>query len=190
MCKEMVRVRVLFLKEGDTCLQSDFDGALIEEMGRDFYAEDAEDEYWRLDTTEMADALRSRLFNPTDPGVVILKPVTLVYFDLLNLNSDWHGQGGIGESIENAGLWDTFHPHLADLVAHAQTLRDAAERNRKDYDAPGVRVQFYTLWRYWTTFHSSPNGDDWDCGHDLLGVWHPADITARPLNKPQPLQNA
>ena len=57
MCKEMIRVRVLFLKEGDTCQQSDFNGALIEEMGRDFYAEDLEDEYWKLNTTEMAEKL-------------------------------------------------------------------------------------------------------------------------------------
>lgn len=184
----MIRVRVLFLKQGDIAAQTDFDGCLTPEIEEPCCAENLEHEYWKLCPHELAEGLHHLNFAANDPGVSVLRDCILVYFDLLTLNADWMGSGGIGESVENAGLWETFQRWLPDLIAHAWVCRGKRKPvldGQKPYGPDGTRVQFLTLWRYWTTSHSSPNyGEEWDSDYDLIGTFEPGE-EPRPLHKLQ-----
>lgn len=193
MAGEMIRVRVLFLKKGDIACKSDFDGCLTPEIEEDCYSDNLEHEYWKLSPQDFVqDGLIHGLMSPNDPPVVLLRDCTLVYFDLLHMNSDWSGApGGLGHEVECTGLWDTFHRWLPDLIEHAQTtpsprtswIFDNGEK--KPYGPDGTRAQFLTLWNYWTTRHSSPDyGEDWDSDYDLAGTFEPGE-PVKPLRKLQ-----
>jgi hypothetical protein len=186
---EMVRVRVLFLEPGnkihpsflDNCLTS----VMIEDNGRrSWWPEDYEAErYFALSKLDFIDSVGSGhsdelLSSPNDPVVEMLKPLVVLYFDLLENNADWEsGAGAIGYALENVTLWDEFGDHVEDFIAYARALSDRGSAHKSDY---GTKVQFLTMWScrshqdYW---------GEWDIEEDFVGIFTHSSVKTTNIKK-------
>jgi hypothetical protein len=179
---EMVRVRVLFLEPGnkihpsllDDCLT---DCMLADDGRREWAPEDYEEEgYLTLSKMDFADSIEqshggSILTSPNDPVLEMLKPLTVLYFDLLENNADWEsGTGAIGFALENVSLWDEFGGMVEDFIAYAKLLSTCPGAHKSEY---GTKVQFLTMWSCWS---DQDHNGEWDCGEDFVGIFQHADI--------------
>jgi hypothetical protein len=173
----MVRIRVLFLEPGNLIHPSELDDGITEyciKEGRQIYGEDYADfSVYRINSAALADSLRighelstgEMLSTPNDPCVEMLVPMVVVYFDLLEINSDWHSPGGgVGWTVDSIGIFETFHEDFDTLVKHAKTLLGNKNVHRDEY---GTKVQFDVIYEYsdWTDYWG-----EWDSEHNLLGV--------------------
>jgi hypothetical protein len=172
----MIRVRVLFLEPGDLIHPSELDDGITEytiKEGRMVYGEDYADfNVYKINSAALADSICigyeeeiKVLSTPNDPCMEMLVPLTVVYFDIIEINSDWHSPGGgIGWSVESIGIWETFGDDYATLVAHAKTLLGRPTAHK---DAEGTKVQFMVMyeWGSWTDYWG-----EWDCDHRLVGL--------------------
>lgn len=200
MSQELIRVRVLYLEPGNLVHLSEFDESINEfsvKEGRAMYGEDIADmNVYKICSSELAGGLRvanygpgqmeigEMVSSPSDPVVEMLVPAWIMYFDLLALDSDWAGSGGIGWTIESIGVWDTFHEHADILLEHAKTLREKKrptwnEKTSQRETEWGEKVQFLTMWEFnsWSDYWG-----EWDCDHDLLGLV--TDFTVAKFAKP------
>lgn len=191
--REMIRVRVLFLEPGDLIHPSELDGALTEHCireKRDIYGEDYADfNVYRINSAALADSIQMGdqlhceiVSTPSDPCMEMLVPMAVVYFDLLEMNADWGGVagGGVGDSLENCGVFETFGRDFETLVKHARTLTGLKTAHKDDW---GTKVQFMTVYDYssWTDYWG-----EWDCEHELVGYFHRGDINVRPFGQERP----
>lgn len=185
MSYEMIRVRVLFLEPGNLIHPSELDDGIHEitvKEKRMVYGEDlAGYDAHKIHGPALADSIRfsheehcELISSPNDPCVEMLIPLTVVYFDLLEVNSDWHNPGGgVGWTVESIGLWETFGGDYEVLVAHAKTLFGKPTAHKDEW---GTKVQFYAMYDYssWTDYWG-----EWDCEHSLLGFFNVGDIRVR-----------
>jgi hypothetical protein len=186
---EMVRVRVLFLEPGNKIHPSLLDNCLTDRMievedCRDWCPEDYEaEDYFTISKLDFADSINvsihgGMLSSPNDPVVEMLKPLTVLYFDLLENNADWEtGNGAICCALENISLWDEFGKYAADFIAYARTLTSLKNVHKSDY---GTKVQFLTMWRCWS---DQDYFGEWDNGEYLIGVFTHASVAVTPLRE-------
>ncbi len=181
---EMVRVRVLFLEPGNLIHPSELDDGITEytkQEKRMIYGEDYADfNVYKINSAALADSIHmgSELMceivsTPNDPCVEMLVPLTVVYFDLIEINYDWHGGGCIGETVGNIGLWETFGDDYDTLVQYAKRLAQPGKAHRDEW---GTKVQFMTMYKYqsWTDYFG-----EWDCDHGLEGYFVNGDVRVR-----------
>lgn len=197
---EMVRVRVLFLEPGDLIHPSELDDGMTEyciKEGRQIYGEDYADlNVYRISPAALADSIHisseihcELVSTPNDPVVEMLVPMVVVYFDIITVNSDWHGPGGgVGWTVESIGLYETFHDDFDTLVAHAKTLLGRPNVCKDDY---GTKVQFMAMYEYsdWRDYWG-----EWDCEHSLIGWFDAGSIEVRkfsekPVEQPPPIED-
>jgi hypothetical protein len=194
----MVRVRVLFLEPGNLIHPSELDDGITEftvKEKRMIYGEDYADyNVYRINSAALAESINiihdeqiEVLSTPNDPCVEMLVPMIVVYFDIIQINSDWHGPGGgIGYTLESIGLWETFGDDFDTLVAHAKTLLGRPNAHADEY---GTKVQFMAMyeWSSWTDYWG-----EWDCEHNLVGFFNLGDIQVKKFGVdplPQPALN-
>jgi hypothetical protein len=185
---EMVRVRVLFLEPGDLIHPSELDDGISEitvKEKRMIYGEDyADHNVYKINSAALADSIRMGdelnceiISTPNDPCVEMLVPLTVVYFDLLAINSDWHCPGGgLGDAVENTGLWETFGVDYATLVHYAQRLACPGKAHRDEW---GLKVHFMAMYKYqsWTDYFG-----EWHCDHGLVGHFGTNDVRVQKFN--------
>jgi hypothetical protein len=184
MGHEMVRVRVLFLEPGNLIHPSELDDGITEytvKEKRMIYGEDYADfNVYKINSAALADSIHmgSELMceivsTPNDPCVEMLVPLAVVYFDILGINSDWTGGLGVGDALENTGVFETFGEDFDVLVKHANTLRGLKNAHKDEW---GEKVQFLAMYDYgsWTDYFG-----EWDCEHSLIGFFHPGDVRVR-----------
>jgi hypothetical protein len=108
----------------------------------------------------------------------MLVPMVVVYFDLLEVNADWAGEGGLGDTVENIGRWEAFGEWYDVLVAHARQLTGLKSAHKDEW---GTKVQFMTMWLWnsWTDYFG-----EWDCDHDLLGWFTNGMVDIRKMGTP------
>lgn len=184
----MVRVRVLFLEPGNCAYASELEAGIslpAAQSGSAMYAEDYyEAGFCKVSSGHLAESLQhgdqvmggSMASSPNDPVVEMVLPLTVVYFDILEVNADWADGGGLGYDIECVGLFEVFHEHVADFIEYARHLTSQSNAHKDEF---GQRVQFLTLWSYWTT---RDYWGEYDSGADFVGVFDRRDITTRPLS--------
>ncbi len=183
----MVRVRVLFLEPGDVAYASEIEAGIslpAAQCGKMMHAEDyQEDGFYKVSASHLGESLQhgemvlggTMASSPNDPVIEMILPLTVVYFDLLEVNADWADGGGVGYDIECVGLFDVFHEYVADFIEHARLRLDKPNVHRDEF---GTKVQFLTMWSYWS---SQDYWGEWDCGVDFVGVFDRGDIKTRPL---------
>jgi hypothetical protein len=181
---EMVRIRVLFLEPGNLIHPSELDDGITEytkQEKRMIYGEDYADfNVYKINSAALADSIHmgSELMceivsTPNDPCVEMLVPMTVVYFDLLEMDSDWSSPGGgIGSTLENIGIWETFGDDYDTIVQYAKRLTSPGNL-RAHRDEWGTKVQFMAMYKYqsWTDYWG-----EWDCDHGLVGYFSNADV--------------
>jgi hypothetical protein len=192
MSYEMVRVRVLFLEPGNLLHPSELDDGITEyciKEKRAIFGEDYADfNVYKINSAALADSIHMGdqlnceiISTPNDPCVEMLVPMVVVYFDIIAVNSDWVGGGGLGWSVESIGLFETFSDDFDTLVAHAKTLVDYKTAHRDEW---GLKVQFMAMyhWHSWTDYWG-----EWDCEHTLEGFFHVGDIPIRKFGESPPV---
>lgn len=193
MGHEMVRVRVLFLEPGNLIHPSELDDGITEHSVREqksIYGEDYADfNVYKINSAALADSIHMGdqlhceiISTPNDPCVEMLVPMTVVYFDILGVNSDWTGGLGVGDALENIGLWETFGQDYETLVAHAKTLLGHKNVHKDEW---GTKVQFLAMYDYgaWTDYWG-----EWDCEHNLIGFFDVGDIPVKKFGQPPETQ--
>jgi hypothetical protein len=179
---EMVRIRVLFLEPGNLIHPSELDDGITEYTVKEkkmIYGEDYADfNVYKINSAALADSIQMGghlnceiISTPNDPCVEMLVPLTVVYFDLLELDADWTGPGGgIGSTLENVGIWETFGDDYDTLVEYAKRLATPGKAHRDEW---GTKVQFMAMYKYqsWTDYWGG-----WDCDHGLVGYFSNRDV--------------
>jgi hypothetical protein len=183
MGNEMVRVRALFLEPGDLVHPSELDDGITEycvKEKRQIYGEDYADfNVYKINSAALADSIsqsdqiHSLVSTPNDPCVEMLVPMVVLYFDILGINSDWTGGLGVGDAVENIGIFQTFGGNFDVLVQHARSLLGAKNAHKDEW---GTKVQFLAMYSYsaWTDYWG-----EWDCEHELMGFFHTSDVQVR-----------
>jgi hypothetical protein len=192
MSHEMVRVRVLFLEPGDLLHPSELDDGITEfsiKEKRAIYGEDYADfNVYKINSAALAESIHMGdqlnceiVSTPNDPCVEMLVPMVVLFIDILGVNADWSGGGGLGWTVESIGIFETFCDDYDTLVEHAKKLRG---RKCNCKDEWGEKVQFYAMYDYssWRDYEG-----EWDCEHSLMGFFSVGDIPVRKFGDSPPV---
>jgi hypothetical protein len=174
---EIVRIRVLFLEPGNkvhpSYLEDCITSTMIEDSSLDWVPETYEEQgYLAICKESLVDGLLHappmRDFigsSPNDPVMEVLKPFTVVYFDLLENNADWEsGSGQIGYALENTSMADVFGDYVPQFIEYAKLLTGRSRASKTEW---GTKVQFLTMWSCW---NNQDYWGEWDSGEELDGI--------------------
>ncbi len=159
MSLELVRVRVLFLEPGNKVSPEHVESGLDDELNQ-----------WTVEALKKEGYARAQDLPPPSPhdlitsdcdSVVMLKPLTFIYFDTLGCGADWE-HSWMDEAVSCSSYADIFGDIVPDLITYAKLL---ARRTTSEW---GTKVNFLTVWSCWS--HYNAYDGDWDSGEEFAGI--------------------